>query len=201
MFVHAPVCLHCNVFLSNVSQARYSQDKEVNNTLVRTWRNGSFACTLHVDFSVLCLLRYCVCMCMCFAVFLHLPTVVQWRDIAVGDVVMITQDSSFPADLVQLKCVCVCVCSCCLYARGVARSSSHQGVCFIETANLDGETNLKTKQAIPQTYNIMCAVRVCFFAFLTRIFRQPDGLDYPRRFAALSAAHNPDPSGLSFSVV
>ncbi|KAL5119305.1 aminophospholipid translocase [Pleosporales sp. CAS-2024a] len=57
----------------------------------------------------------------------------KWINVAVGDIVRVESESSFPADLVLLA------------------SSEPEGLCYIETANLDGETNLKIKQAIPET--------------------------------------------------
>ena len=42
----------------------------------------------------------------------------------------------FPADLVILS------------------SSLTQGMCYIETSSLDGETNLKVRSAIPQTFGL-----------------------------------------------
>lgn len=59
----------------------------------------------------------------------------KWIDIAVGDIIRVESEESFPADLVLLA------------------SSEPEGLCYIETANLDGETNLKIKQAIPETAN------------------------------------------------
>ena len=53
---------------------------------------------------------------------------VIWRNLHVGMIVKIMQDQFFPADLVLLN------------------SSSPQGIAYIETKNLDGETNLKHKQ-------------------------------------------------------
>ncbi|ETN99460.1 hypothetical protein RFI_38014, partial [Reticulomyxa filosa] len=54
-----------------------------------------------------------------------------------GDIVKVTKkERAFPADLLLLQ------------------SSTNQGLCNIETANLDGETNLKIKQAIGATYLI-----------------------------------------------
>ena len=61
----------------------------------------------------------------------------KWIDIAVGDIVRVESEESFPADLVLLA------------------SSEPEGLCYIETANLDGETNLKIKQAIPETANFV----------------------------------------------
>ena len=56
-----------------------------------------------------------------------------WRNIKVGDIVRLESDDFFPADMVILS------------------SSEPEGMCYIETSNLDGETNLKVKQASPQT--------------------------------------------------
>jgi P-type E1-E2 ATPase len=49
----------------------------------------------------------------------------KWKDIKVGDIIEVTSDSPFPCDLVLLY------------------SKTSDGVCYITTANLDGETNLK----------------------------------------------------------
>ncbi|EMD33044.1 aminophospholipid-transporting P-type ATPase [Gelatoporia subvermispora B] len=57
----------------------------------------------------------------------------RWRDIQVGDVVRLESNDFIPADLILLS------------------SSEPEGFCYIETSNLDGETNLKIKQASPQT--------------------------------------------------
>ncbi|ESO07180.1 hypothetical protein HELRODRAFT_110679 [Helobdella robusta] len=62
---------------------------------------------------------------------------IEWRKIVVGDIVKVTNENFFPADLVLLS------------------SSEPRGMCYIETSNLDGETNLKIRQGIPYTSNMV----------------------------------------------
>ncbi|KAF2836691.1 putative phospholipid-transporting ATPase [Patellaria atrata CBS 101060] len=61
----------------------------------------------------------------------------KWINVAVGDIIRVESEEPFPADIVLLA------------------SSEPEGLCYIETANLDGETNLKIKQAIPETANLV----------------------------------------------
>jgi len=58
---------------------------------------------------------------------------VKAKDIVVGDLIKIEQDQDVPADMIILN------------------SSNQDGVVYVETANLDGETNLKTFRALPET--------------------------------------------------
>ncbi|XP_048844720.1 phospholipid-transporting ATPase IF isoform X6 [Brienomyrus brachyistius] len=55
------------------------------------------------------------------------------KNIRVGDIVRVAKDETFPADLVLLS------------------SERDEGTCHITTASLDGETNLKTHFAVPET--------------------------------------------------
>lgn len=61
---------------------------------------------------------------------------VRWRDLRVGDVVKVEKDAFFPADLLFLS------------------SSSEEASCYVETMNLDGETNLKVRRALEQTLQV-----------------------------------------------
>lgn len=56
-----------------------------------------------------------------------------WKDIAVGEIVKLNDKSPVPADIVVLS------------------SSEPEGMCYIETSSLDGENNLKLKQALHET--------------------------------------------------
>ncbi|KAE9448045.1 hypothetical protein C3L33_20080, partial [Rhododendron williamsianum] len=56
-----------------------------------------------------------------------------WKKLRVGDVVKVEKDKFFPADLLLVS------------------SSYEDGLCYVETMNLDGETNLKVKRALEVT--------------------------------------------------
>ncbi|GAB2220643.1 hypothetical protein Drorol1_Dr00008305 [Drosera rotundifolia] len=60
----------------------------------------------------------------------------QWRHLRVGDVVKVEKDEFFPADIILLS------------------SSYEDAICYVETMNLDGETNLKLKQALEATSSL-----------------------------------------------
>lgn len=54
----------------------------------------------------------------------------KWENLKVGQVIKVNKNERFPADIMLLK------------------SSDPSGIAYVETVNLDGETNLKHKQAI-----------------------------------------------------
>lgn len=58
---------------------------------------------------------------------------ISWSYIKVGQIVKVCRDEYFPADIVLIN------------------SSDTQGICYVETKNLDGETNLKYKTSHTST--------------------------------------------------
>ncbi|KZT35488.1 phospholipid-translocating P-type ATPase [Sistotremastrum suecicum HHB10207 ss-3] len=55
---------------------------------------------------------------------------VIWEDVRVGDFVLVNDNEQVPADLI------------------ICATSEDENVCFVETKNLDGETNLKSRNAV-----------------------------------------------------
>ncbi|KIJ23330.1 hypothetical protein M422DRAFT_276113, partial [Sphaerobolus stellatus SS14] len=59
-----------------------------------------------------------------------------WEDVRVGDFVKIRNNESLPADIL------------------ICATSEEENVAFVETKNLDGETNLKSRNAVPALSNL-----------------------------------------------
>ncbi|GAA6021480.1 hypothetical protein JCM11491_006510 [Sporobolomyces phaffii] len=59
-----------------------------------------------------------------------------WKKLEVGDVVLLKENDQIPADVVVLA------------------TSDADGLCFVETKNLDGETNLKPRKSLKATAGI-----------------------------------------------
>jgi phospholipid-translocating ATPase len=60
----------------------------------------------------------------------------KWEAIKVGDVLKVEKGHFFPADIILLS------------------SNYPDGICYVETSNLDGETNLKIRQALEKTLHL-----------------------------------------------
>lgn len=60
----------------------------------------------------------------------------EWKNLRVGDIVKVEKDEFFPADLLMLS------------------SNYDDAICYVETMNLDGETNLKLKQGLEVTSSL-----------------------------------------------
>lgn len=61
---------------------------------------------------------------------------IKWKELQVGDYVLLKNDQDIPADIVILS------------------TSEADNICYVETQNLDGETNLKQRQGLPGTSGI-----------------------------------------------
>lgn len=59
-----------------------------------------------------------------------------WKKLEVGDVVLLRENDQVPADIVVLS------------------TSDSDGMCYLETKNLDGETNLKPRKSVKATSSI-----------------------------------------------
>eukprot|EP01138_Halocafeteria_seosinensis_P012649 gb/GECG01012925.1/.p1 GENE.gb/GECG01012925.1/~~gb/GECG01012925.1/.p1 ORF type:complete len:1879 (+),score=252.19 gb/GECG01012925.1/:1-5637(+) len=90
-----------------------------------------------------------------------------WKDLQVGDIVKIKAGETFPADIVFLS--------------AVNEDPEENAVCFVKTAQLDGESNLKLKKAPHQS--------VDFFSNLSNI----------AKFRGWVEASAPDPHFERFS--
>jgi phospholipid-translocating ATPase len=71
-----------------------------------------------------------------------------WKKLEVGDVVLLRENEQVPADIVVLS------------------TSDPDGVCYLETKNLDGETNLKPRKAVNATSRILSEEDVESSAFV-----------------------------------
>lgn len=60
-----------------------------------------------------------------------------WKKLEVGDIVLLRDNDQVPADIVVLS------------------TSDANGLCYVETKNLDGETNLKPRKALKATSSIL----------------------------------------------
>jgi phospholipid-translocating ATPase len=60
-----------------------------------------------------------------------------WKKLEVGDIVLLRDNDQVPADIVVLS------------------TSDADGLCYVETKNLDGETNLKPRKALKATSSIL----------------------------------------------
>jgi phospholipid-translocating ATPase len=75
----------------------------------------------------------------------------SWEDLRVGDIVKVVEDEALPADLL------------------VCASSGEDGVAYVETKNLDGETNLKSRHGVPALAHLRTAAACADAAHAFRV--------------------------------
>lgn len=83
---------------------------------------------------------------------------VQWEEVRVGDIIRLRRDDNIPADLVLLH------------------ATGPNGIAYIETMALDGETNLKSKQACP-LFTKNCASLSALNAVQAEVVSEDPNLD------------------------
>lgn len=104
-----------------------------------------------------------------------------WKDVNVGDIVKLYNDDEIPADMIILS------------------TSDADGACYIETRNLDGETNLKVRQSLNATRAIRHArdLEQCIF----KIESEAPHLDLYTYSGVLKWEQRQDPLDLSAPIV
>jgi magnesium-transporting ATPase (P-type) len=73
----------------------------------------------------------------------------EWQNIEVGDIVHLCDGDDVPADMIVLS------------------TSEPQAVCYVETKNLDGETNLKERRGLKRTEHLTTAEGLSQYVGLT----------------------------------
>ena len=69
---------------------------------------------------------------------------IKWEDVKVGDIIKVFQNEYFPADIVLINS-----------KKNESRENIEtDGICYVETKNLDGETYLKYKHSIKRLNNL-----------------------------------------------
>ncbi len=68
-----------------------------------------------------------------------------WKDVEVGDFIQVQARNIIPADLIIISVA--------------EKGAIPTGKCFVETKSLDGETSLKSRQALPATFHHVSTVR------------------------------------------
>ncbi|KAJ3167595.1 hypothetical protein HDU88_002041 [Geranomyces variabilis] len=91
--------------------------------------------------------------------------VTPWADVVTGDLVLLKDNTPVPADVVILA------------------TSEPDALCYVETKNLDGETNLKIRQGVPATAAVLA----------------PDHLDLIRAFKCVVECEKPNNSLYTFT--
>lgn len=81
------------------------------------------------------------------------------KKIRVGEIIKIFRDEEFPADICILK------------------SSNRSGICFIDTVNLDGESNLKDKKCNRNT-QCLSDIQLCNLSAVLKCDNPNEQLDY-----------------------
>jgi phospholipid-transporting ATPase len=91
----------------------------------------------------------------------------QSKKIHVGDIIKVIKDEELPVDICVLK------------------SSNMNGICFVDTVNLDGESNLKDKKCNQNTQNLS-DYEACTVTGMLICDKPNDQLDYWQGYLTLN---------------
>ena len=106
-----------------------------------------------------------------------------WEDVRVGDFVQIKNNQSFPADIL------------------ICTTSEDENVAFVETMNLDGETNLKSRRGVPALSNLNSAQECADSQSSFRIQCERPDTDMYRLNANVTIAGSTSPIDLSMALL
>ncbi|KEP52384.1 phospholipid-translocating P-type ATPase [Rhizoctonia solani 123E] len=101
-----------------------------------------------------------------------------WEDVRVGDFVKIHDRDSFPADIV------------------ICATSEEENVAYVETKNLDGETNLKSRHAVPELTHLRTAHACAHASPMLLEAESPDVNMYKLNAAVLTESGKKSPVDL-----
>lgn len=100
----------------------------------------------------------------------------NWEDLRVGDFVLLKNNDPIPADVI------------------VCATSEEEDCCYIETKNLDGETNLKVRHAVPELATQLRSANACAEA-LMRVDAEPQDTNMYRLNASVILGDRFDQDG------
>lgn len=66
---------------------------------------------------------------------------IEWQAVRVGDLLVVKQDEQLPADMILID------------------TDAADGICYVDTVNLDGESNLKPRHALTCTQARTCQTK------------------------------------------
>ncbi|CAG8666249.1 55_t:CDS:1 [Cetraspora pellucida] len=102
----------------------------------------------------------------------------HWQDVKVGDIVKLKNNDAVPADMIILS------------------TSEPDGLCYVETKNLDGETNLKVRHCVPSTISITTESDCENIAFYVES-EQP----HSNLYSYTGVLHRPDHGGTGNNII
>jgi phospholipid-translocating ATPase len=105
-----------------------------------------------------------------------------WEDVRVGDFVKIRNDEVVPADIL------------------ICATSDEENVAFVETKNLDGETNLKSRRAVDALTSLRAA-HACASAQSFKLECDPPDINMYRLNAAVIRKDGSYPSDLQTTIL